>query len=320
MERIHESKLSMPVGSILTRRSFLIVIGGGTAEVLFAACRGNVKPNKPIELAPAAPSATATKVLTSNSTPSPTPTETAIPPPPTPTAQKPEIQPTQETLPAKILDLINWKLTLPTGTERQPTEITQPRLANYQNDPWFRVTEDGLGVLCRAAVDGVTTRGSQYPRSEFREMTNNGRTNASWSSASGIHTMLIDQAITAIPKTKGEVVAGQIHDEKDDIIVVRLEFSKLYINVAGKNVHLLDPNYALGKRFKIKFEVSGDQTRVYYNDGPDPVYILDKNYSGAYFKAGAYTQSNCSREGSPSLCNDNNYGEVVLYQLAVTHR
>jgi len=67
--------------------------------------------------------------------------------------------------------------------------------------------------------------------------------------------------------------------------------------------------------------VVGDgQTKVYYNNSLDPVYTLNKKYSDAYFKTGVYTQSNCSREGSSSICNDNNYGEVIVYQATVAHQ
>ncbi|OGE70564.1 hypothetical protein A2617_03365 [Candidatus Daviesbacteria bacterium RIFOXYD1_FULL_41_10] len=219
--------------------------------------------------------------------------------------------------PQTAINLADWKLTLPIGSVESPTEIKQPALNTYQIDPWF-VANSGGGVRFRAAVNGVTTSGSGYPRSELREMTDNGSTKASWSSTSGTHTMFIDQAITSLPKTKQHVVAGQIHDSLDDVIVIRLESSKLYINVDGKNIYTLDSNYTLGKRFTVKFVVSGGKTSIYYNNSADPSYILDKSYSGGYFKAGVYTQSNCTKEVS-GLCSDSNFGEVVIYQLNVTH-
>lgn len=42
------------------------------------------------------------------------------------------------TYPSEVLDLTNWKLTLPTGEDEDPTEITQPELASFSADPWFR--------------------------------------------------------------------------------------------------------------------------------------------------------------------------------------
>ncbi|MBI4226075.1 polysaccharide lyase family 7 protein [Candidatus Roizmanbacteria bacterium] len=275
---------------------------------------------------------------TVTTTPTPTPTNTPIPtvtltPTPVPPTAFPTNSPTpspssasslssptqsvQSTSSNKPFDLTNWKLTLPIGEAKKPKEILQPELANFVIDPWF-VLEQGA-VRFRAAVNGATTGGSDYPRSELREMSDNGKNQASWSSKSGIHTLFIDQAITAVPQHKQHVVAGQIHDGGDDVIVIRLEMPNLYVNVDGKNKHTLDSGYTLGKRFTVKFEVSDGQTKIFYNGGSDPAYTLDKKYSEAYFKAGAYTQSNCGKE-EPSPCTESNFGEVIIYQLSVNHQ
>lgn len=221
--------------------------------------------------------------------------------------------------PSEILNLTNWKLTIPTSSSGVPLEIKQPSLSTYHLDPWFVVTTEADAVRFRAAVNGSTTRGSDYPRSELREMTGSGKTNASWSSSDGVHTMFLDQAITVVPKIKQDVVAGQIHDDSKDIVVVRLNYPTLHIRVDGTSVYTLDPNYTLGKRFTVKFVVSNGLTKVYYNNDVDSIYTLNKKYSNAYFKAGAYVQSNCKKEGDPSLCNENNYGEVVVYNTIITH-
>jgi hypothetical protein len=223
--------------------------------------------------------------------------------------------------PAQILNLTNWKETLPIGPSENPTEIKQPALATFKSDPWFIVSPGGQGVRFRAPVSGVTTDGSTYPRSELREMTNNGQSNASWSTSSGTHTMTIDQAITALPQGKKHVVAGQIHDSKDDVIVIRLEEKKLFVDIGGDDGATLTSNYVLGTRFTVKFEVKDGKTSIYYNGSSTPAETITKPYSGAYFKAGAYTQSNCSTEKSNgnAPCSNTNYGEVVIYDLKVTH-
>jgi hypothetical protein len=229
------------------------------------------------------------------------------------TSQQPSTSNAQ--LPAQVLNLSNWKLTLPSGPSESPTEIKQPALATYKNDPFFLVS--GGGVKFRSPVNGVTTGGSSYPRSELREMTNNGSANAAWTNSSGTHTMFIEQAIMATPKTKKHVVAGQIHDASDDVIVIRLEGTKLFVDIGGTDGPTLDANYTLGKKFTVKFEATGGKTNIYYNGSTTPAHTLSKSYSGAYFKAGAYTQSNCSTD--PGDCSANNYGEVIIYKLEVTH-
>jgi hypothetical protein len=242
------------------------------------------------------------RATTSTNTPTPTPVTTI-----TPT--------TTATLPAQILNLSNWKITLPIGTAGSPTEIKQPALATYKIDPWFVV--QGAGVRFRAPVNGTTTSGSSYPRSELREMTSNGTANASWSSTSGTHTMTIDQMVTALPNTKPHIVVGQIHDSSDDVSVFRLEDTTLWIT-DGNTTHAyaVDTNMTLGKRFTVKFEVSGGKIKYYYNGTLLP-FTESKSFSGAYFKAGAYTQANCSNS---SPCSASNYGEAIIYNVTVTHQ
>lgn len=217
--------------------------------------------------------------------------------------------------PADVLDLTNWKETLPIGSAGSPTEITQPQLATYSVDPWFVATPACDGVQFRAPVDGVTTSGSSYPRSELREMTNNGTTNASWSSDSGTSTMVINEAVTALPNTKPHIVVGQIHDSSNDISVFRLEGSTLYVtNGDTSHYAVATTNYQLGTPFEAKFVVSNNQIQAYYNG--TLVTTIPASFSGAYFKAGAYTQANCTNS---SPCDDTNYGESVIYSLSVTH-
>jgi hypothetical protein len=216
--------------------------------------------------------------------------------------------------PADVLNLKDWYIGLPIGEEEKPLNIRQPQLATYMIDPWFRATPDCTAVQFRAAVNGVTTSGSNYPRSELREMTNSGQTMASWSSTSGTHTMVIDQAITAVPKQTPNIVAGQIHDADDDVSVFRLEGKKLYITDGDTKHTLVTDNYVLGTRFQAKFVVSDGQIKAYYNGVLKAT--LSKSFTGGYFKAGAYTQANCEKS---SPCSDSNYGEVKIYGLTVSH-
>lgn len=216
--------------------------------------------------------------------------------------------------PADVLNLTNWYIGLPIGSGGKPTNVEQPALATYSIDPWFRATPDCAAVQFRAAVNGVTTSGSKYPRSELREMTNNGRDKASWSATSGTHTMVIDQAITAQPNERPNVVAGQIHDSQDDVSVFRLEGNKLYLTKGDNKHKVIDENYRLGTRFQAKFVVSGGQIKAYYNGVLQAT--LEARFTGGYFKAGAYTQANC---GNSSPCNTGNYGEVKIYNLTVSH-
>ena len=212
-----------------------------------------------------------------------------------------------------MLDLTEWKLQLPVDTARKgsPDAIKQPELGTFSVSPYFRTNDDKNGVIFRAHAGGFTTTNSGYPRSELREMTDGGGEEASWSTTSGKHTMVVRQAITHLPTVKPEVVAAQIHNG-NDIIVVRLEGKRLFAEHEGENLGDLNTNYQLGTVYTVKIEVSGGRINVYYN-GVLKVKHEAKT-TGNYFKVGVYTQSNTSKGDKASA-----YGEVVVYDLKVTH-
>jgi hypothetical protein len=218
-----------------------------------------------------------------------------------------------------VLDLANWKLTLPVNAAGaftgMPAEIQQPALAAYAQEPY--IVARGGAVRFRAPVNGVTTSGSRYPRSELREMADNGARQASWSTTTGTHTMVVDQAITAVPRAKPHVVVGQVHDAKDDVITIRLENTRLFVDHNGTAGATLTSSYALGTRFTVKIEAAGGEIKVYYNGSATAADMLPLDGGGNYFKAGVYTQSNCTRE---TMCAADNFGEVAIYRVTVTHQ
>ncbi len=228
-----------------------------------------------------------------------------------PSTMIPRLPRLSSSMPAGVINLTNWKLTLPTGDDGDPDEITQPDLNRFRDPKYFDVDTLGDGVVFRAPVGGVSTGNSKYPRSELREMTAGGKKQASWSGESGTHVMTINQAITALPEGKAEVVAGQIHDDEDDVVMVRLHGSKLFVEADGRQVGVLDPAYRLGTRFTVTFVATPGQIRITYNDLK--TVGLKRDGSDYYFKAGCYTQANedNAEEGS--------YGEVVIHSLTVQH-
>jgi hypothetical protein len=213
-------------------------------------------------------------------------------------------------VPGQLLDLTNWKLTLPTGQEGKPEEILEPELSSFTN-AFFRLNDGRDGVVFTANAGGVTTSGSSYPRSELREM--NGQEMASWSNTAGTHTMRVREAVTRLPAVKPHVVAAQIHDAEDDIIEVRLEGQRLLVQYNdGDDDATLDPAYALGTPYDREVAAADGHIRVSYN-GTQKADIV-KSGAGWYFKAGSYVQSNLSRGDAPDA-----EGQVVIYALNVQH-
>ena len=225
--------------------------------------------------------------------------------------------------PSSLLDLSVWSLTLPIPENNDPDnpmDIYQSGLNTFKHNTYFHLNSSGNAVVFRAHAGGTTTPGSSYPRSELREMEpgySGSRPKASWSTNSGRHTMYIKQAITHVPPVKKHVVAGQIHDGGDDVIVFRLEGKKLFIDLNGDDGPILDSNYTLGEIFEVKFVAHNGVIDVYYDNMNSKFWTYDDpaaNTSGCYFKAGCYTQSNPDRGDSPSA-----FGQVLIYDLWVSH-
>jgi hypothetical protein len=211
------------------------------------------------------------------------------------------------------LNLKDWKLTLPEGSSGSPKEIDPAALTAFVDNTAFHPDPSCDAVVFRAPVNGVTTSGSKNPRSELREMTDGSP--ASWSSDSGTHTLTVVEAFTELPEGKPQLVGAQIHDATDDITVFRLEGSNLYVT-DGNNPHfkLITNSYRLGTRYEAKYVVSGGKITAFYNG--QPVATLTKSFSGAYFKAGAYTQANCS---NVTECSSDNAGATTIWSVTARH-
>jgi hypothetical protein len=222
-------------------------------------------------------------------------------------------------LPAQVLKLDNWKLTLPINSDDSinPDEIKQPLLSTYTNPDYFYTNKKNDAVVFKANAGGATTSGSNFSRSELREMTADGKKQASWSSVEGTHTLFIDQRITHLPDVRKHMVVGQIHDADKYVIFFRIENNKLLVSVNGGDREVLDNNYLIGTRFTVKMVVNNNQTKCYYND--ELKYTYNGSFNGAYFKAGAYVQSSCKGNKKTEGESCGAYGEVEIYNVWVKH-
>jgi hypothetical protein len=258
-----------------------------------------------------------------------------------PTAAAPTTEPVKGCdYPAQVLDLTGWNVTVPTvgdvkqdeddgdksdeekaadkaaGSQKKAKEVNQPELATFVAKPYFQVNPTCDGVAFRAPVNGITTEGSKYPRSELREMSPDGSKTAEWSSSAGAHTFVVNEAFTALPQGKPNLVGVQIHDADDDVSTFRLEGTNLYITEGDDTHHkLVTDKYVLGTRYEAKYIVSGDVIQAFYNGQLQTT--ITKKFDSAYFKAGAYTQANC--EDYTVQCNGSTYGETTVYSLHAEH-
>lgn len=226
-------------------------------------------------------------------------------------------------LPSDVLNLEPWKITLPyvakDAQKPKPLEVSQPHLKSFNCPKCFHVNKSGDAVVFRAHCTSVSTKKSSYPRSELREMSGlkdgagKAKTKASWGTNDGkSHTMQINQAITALPPVKSHVVSAQIHDAKDDLLMVRLEGNKLFVERNKIGDVMLDSNYKLGTRFDLKITASAKHVKVFYNGELKMDWEVDAK--GCYFKAGCYAQSNEVKGDKPE-----SFGEVEIYKLVLVH-
>ncbi len=235
-----------------------------------------------------------------------------------------EPEPSDCDVPADVLDLSNWKITIPFGDEEgtedgntvSATEITQPDLDDYDLSPYFTPSSDCDAVQFRAHAGGATTSGSGYPRSELREMVEDGSDEIAWDSDEGVHTFDVTLMVTHLPDVKRHITVAQIHDGDDDVLTFRVEGDILKTEIDGDDGDF-EMDYDLDDVIELSFVVEDDVSRAYV-DG-DLVETVERSYSGAYFKTGAYTQSACggSNEIDGESCSA--YGEVHIFDLSVNH-
>jgi hypothetical protein len=219
--------------------------------------------------------------------------------------------------PAQLLDLADWKLTLPVGGPREgwPLEVLQPELNDYHSE-FFEPNPDKSAVMFRAPVFGMAQPGSVFARTELREMTAAGTKQAAWANDRGKHSMVITQRITALPEIRPSIVAGQIHGGDEYVVLVRLDGERLYAKADDRDIGALDTNYILGKTFTVRLEAADGRIRIYYDDELKVDYM--RSCKSCYFKAGAYLQANPD-SGKGRIPDHKDYGEVAISTLVVEH-
>ena len=232
--------------------------------------------------------------------------------------------------PSGNFNLSNWKITLPVDASGTitGTAVEVTNLSNYSRNPFFYTGSDGAMVF-RAAVDGATTSGSSYARSELREM--NGTARAAWNLSTGgvmTATLEVDAVPTRFDGTMGKVVVGQIHGQNDELVRLYWDAGKMYFandqsgsdnaehkfyftNAAGQQ-----PDVSLNEKFSYVIDAKGSSLEVtVYADGDVYKSVTPINSVWQsdilYFKAGTYLGVN-ETQGT-------GYGQTSFYDLRFNH-
>lgn len=208
-----------------------------------------------------------------------------------------------------------WKLTIPMDDDGDGVadEVMMPLLRYFEDPDFFHLSETGDSVVFRAPCGGATTKNSRYPRSELREMNKDSKTKASWSTTSGVHNMTLEFAVNKTPRKKPHVVAAQIHDGENDLLMVRLEGKKLFLERRDEEDFILIEDYKLGTFVKLMLICDNSRIRAFL----DKKQVMEWNVEadGLYFKVGCYTQSNPEKGDRPD-----DYGETEFRSVYVVHK
>ena len=231
--------------------------------------------------------------------------------------------------PAQNFDMSHWKLTVPVdrsgGVTGEAMEMSSAQLmaAPGYSAKWFRTASNGA-LNMEAAINGATTSGSSFPRSELREQMIAGSDSANWYAA-GNAVLEAQLTINEVPSATGKIVVGQIHGV-DAVPLVKLRYvytasggGKLDALVKATPSSTSDISYRLASnlplktRFDYRIAVSRGVMTLSVNNEPPVQHVISSQWAstGLYFKAGAYVQAN----GSSST----DIGRVTFYRLAASH-
>lgn len=218
-----------------------------------------------------------------------------------------------------MIDLAPWNLTLPVAAPA--LTVATAALPKLQT-PYFSNTGDKL--VFWAPVTGAHSGTSDYPRSELRETSDDGKAR-NWTYDSGLNTLKGTVSVNQVPST-GRIVVAQIHAK--NAVTPLLKVVYRYANGIGNvdleyRVNPADqkspvaytvPNVPLDKPFAyaIQMNKQGKLTVLINNAGPQ-IQLAPSWYSYAfYFKAGVYTLDNVgyATEG----------GKVTYTRLELSHR
>lgn len=271
----------------------------------------------------------ALRLAASGATPTPTPTPTPEPTPtPTPIGT---LDPAKA--PGRNFNLSLWKITLPLDSSGGMTGTAvevKPIPLDYQKSPYFYTAADG-GMVFQAPVEGATTSGSKYSRSELREMTSS-YTNAAWTIDQGgtlSATLAVNEVPTKSDGTKGRIMVGQIHGPNDELNRLYYDNGKIYFHddKSGPNHQETQfylksstgafTNIPLNSIFDYTIKVANriHSVTVVHNGvtytASEPVSSFWS--SGLYFKAGVYL--GVGKAGSGAGTIGTGRGRATFYRL-----
>jgi len=215
--------------------------------------------------------------------------------------------------PGSNFDLNNWYIQFPTSNGiltcsagSVDSATTTQLIDGYTNAPYFYTGTDGSMVFW-APINGATTSGTTFPRSELRELIATNNTGVNWIPY-GTHILNAQCKVLQVPPSTEEVIIGQIHAESGDglpTVKVIYDSGKVHATIKtnstddGSDYDLPSVNSGLSNSITYQIEMVNGLVSVVINGTTNSYNIFqsDPTYTNEtqYFKAGDYCQANsCS--------------------------
>ena len=230
--------------------------------------------------------------------------------------------------PGHNFDLSHWKLQLPvntngvlSGTNLGVQEILTPQLVAGFTDDYFYSAADGAMTFW-SPVTGATTSGTDYPRSELREMLNPNDTSVDWRGY-GTHTLSASCQVLQVPNS-GKVCIGQIKEFSGlGLPLVFLLYDngtilgrvKMVSTDDTSNYTFTCANVGLSNNISYQVRMVNGLISIAVNGVTNSLDVFQTDPAWAtntlYFKAGAYCQDNVG--------TDLEGARVAFYSLNVAH-
>lgn len=219
--------------------------------------------------------------------------------------------------PGSNFNLNNWYIQFPTSNGdltcsagNVDSATTTQLIDGYTNAPYFYTGTDGSMVFW-APINGATTSGTTFPRSELRELIATNSTDVNWIPY-GTHILNAQVKVLQVPPSTEEVIIGQIHAESGDALpTVKIIYDSGKVHGTVKTNSTDDgsdydfPSVSSGLSNSITYEIElvnglvtvtiNGVTNSYNIFHSDPTYTNETQY----FKAGDYCQANsCTNPGN----------------------
>lgn len=240
-------------------------------------------------------------------------------------------------MPAALLDLSHWSLTLPVdssgGTSGEAQIISTDQLLAGYSAQWFYGATDAAneGVAFWSPINGALTAHSSSSRSELREMLNppDFASNWTWDTTS---TLTAKLAVNQVPSADGKVIVGEIlgyngvdptigelaqlifqyHGNSDRATLYALVLASPQASGSTATPMQITDSLRLNQVFS--YTIHTESRVVSFSDGTHTVSApIDPSWQnvGLFFRAGAHP-----RAAGPSSTDG---ARDLFYQLRASH-